>query len=772
VTMQATRTMTPGLLSAILDRVAADPTATAIEDGGQVLTYAELLTAAQGVAARLRERGVEAGEPVGVAAVREASTIVAMLGILLADAAFVPLDPADPPGRLADIAHGVGLRQVVTPARHLATFAGVGVGCLLPGGAGDAGCVGAGWEQSPEALAYVIHTSGTTGRPKGVGIPRQALEHFSRVAVDYYEMRPGDRILQFVSMSFDACIEEIFPPLLAGATIVFRDDDMISSIDRFLERCAALGITIMFLPTAYWHELVDAMVRDGLELPGPVRLVTAGGEEIRADRVADWRRLRLDPRVRLVNEYGPTETTVVATVEELAGPRSNAETLDEPTVGRPLPGVRFRVVDEGGDDVTPGAYGELLLGGPIVATGYLGQPELTGQRFSTGADGVRYYRTGDRVRLRADGRLGFRGRMDRQVKVRGFRIEPAEVEQALLAYPAVRDAAVHLDRDRAALTAYLIMTGTDLEGLRAHLKEQLPAHAVPSRLIPVEAFPRNDRDKIDFAALAAGTTAAEVEGTGTEARLTAIVREVLGAAGPDDSLFDLGAHSLSMVQISTRITREFGIRLPLAELHAEPTIAGLARLLATREVSTFVPAESVAADAVLPLTAFQRDTWLAERFHPGTPLHTIGLRYRITGPADPTRVGAALNALVVRHDALRAVFRQEGDEPVMVFGGPARPVPLDVHDLRALPEGERSVRADQLRHERGRTVLDPAAGELIAATLIDDELVVAVHHLAFDGWSATVLAQDLADLLAGSEPAPAGSYAAHLAREVTPDREH
>ncbi|GAA2503500.1 non-ribosomal peptide synthetase/MFS transporter [Winogradskya humida] len=763
----------PGLLAGIRERVAAAPSALALIEGDRTYTYAELYAAAQGVAARVAAAGARAGDPVGLASVRGADTVIAMLGILLADAGFVPLDPADPPGRLAGIVRDAGVHVVVTGPRDEAAFTGAGLRCVpiraaadasasaSPGAAASApagasagpsdtgGRDGLAWDEDPDALAYVIHTSGTTGRAKGVGIPRRALEHFSRIAVDHYAMRPGDRILQFVSMSFDACIEEVFPPLLAGATIVLRDDEMISSIAGFLDRCAAWEISVLFLPTAYWHELVDAMVRDGLRLPPAVRVVTAGGEEIRADRVAAWRALPLDG-VRLVNEYGPTETTVVATVDELAGPRAlspRAGDDHEPTVGLPLPGVLVRVVDEHGDDVPSGEDGELLLGGPTVALGYLGQPERTAERFSAGADGQRYYRTGDRVRQRPDGRLAFRGRMDRQLKVRGFRVEPAEVERALLAHPAVRDAAVDLDKSRGALVAYLIMEGSDVGPVRDFVRDRLPAHSVPSLLIPVPAFPRNDRDKVDFAALHRASPAPPAGGNELERLIAGVLR--VASIGPDESVLDLGAHSLSLVQIATRVARDHGVRLTLADLHAHPTPRGIAALIEARDRVEHGP---LVEGTVLPLTEFQRDTWLADQFHPGTPLHTIGLRYRITGTADAARIQAALDAVVARHDALRATFRQDGDEPVMVFGGPARPVPLDVHHASG-------AEADRLRTSRGQTVFDPAAGGLIAATLLLGEggyaeLVVAVHHLVFDGWSATVLADDLAAALGGDALSP------------------
>ncbi|MHA6622726.1 non-ribosomal peptide synthetase/MFS transporter [Pseudonocardia sp. DLS-67] len=774
----------PGLVDEIVARAAERPSAQALVDGDRVLTYGELVAAAQGVAELLVAAGVGSGEPVGTPAVREADNIVAMLGVLLAGAAFVPLDPADPPQRLAEMVHDVGAGLCVADPDRYPQFASAGLTCLSAR-AGENPTPRPAAEPDPAARtgeatvpgdglpAYVIHTSGTTGRAKGVAVPLRALEHFSRVSVAHFEMTPDDRALQFFSLAFDASIEDVFPPLLAGATIVLRDDEMVLSIDRFVERCAQLSITVLMLPTAFWHEMVDAMERDGLPLPPTVRLVTIGGEQVRSERVQKWRRLPMRPDVRLVNEYGPTETTVTATTDELAGPGAEPD-AEEPTIGRPLPGVVARVVDEAGNDVPAGEPGELLLGGPTVAIGYLGQPERTAERFGTDAEGRRFYRTGDRVRLRSDGRLAFFGRMDRQLKVQGHRIERAGVEQVLLGHPLVDDAVVDLDPVGGLLVGYLVLdagaAGRDdevLADVRRHAGRRLPAYSVPHHLRRVAVLPRTDRDKVDVAALhrafAPAVEPVGGAGTGTERDVRAIVGEVLGAEPDLDSpLLDLGAHSLAMVQIATRLARRFGVRPAVGELHGAVTVRGVAALVAGREAPE---PQAAPARAASRMTGFQRDTWLADQLHPGTALHTIGVRYRLVGVTDPAAVQAALDAVVRRHDALRARFHQDGDEPVMDLGAEARPVPIAVHRADGAD-------VDGLRRDRGRTVLDPAAGDLLAATLIlgngEAELIVAVHHLVFDGWSAAVLADELAVALAGGEPVPAGSFAEHLTR-TSPD---
>ncbi|MBM0277466.1 non-ribosomal peptide synthetase [Micromonospora tarensis] len=775
----------PQLIDGIIARAAERPFAHALVDGDRVLTYGELVTAAQGVAECLLVAGIDPGEPVGVPAVREADSIIAMLGALFAGAAFVPFDPNDPPQRLAQMVQDVSVRLCVADPDRYPRFASVGLTCLsvrvtespTASSAAEPHTVartGEATESDDELPAYVIHTSGTTGRAKGVAVPRRALDHFSRVSVAHFEMTPDDRALQFFSLAFDASIEDIFPPLLAGATIVLRDNEMVLSVDRFLERCAQWSITVLMLPTAFWHEMVDAMARDSLALPPTVRLVTIGGEQVRAERVEKWRRLPVHPGVRLVNEYGPTETTVTVTTDELAGPHAEPD-AEEPTIGRPLPGVVVRIVDDGGKDVPFGESGELLLGGPTVAIGYLGQPERTAERFVTDADGGRFYRTGDRVRLRADGRLAFFGRMDRQLKVQGHRIEGAGVEQVLLSHPLVDDAVVDLDPASGLLVGYLILSAEAgdrddevLADIRRHANRQLPAYSVPHHLRRVAVFPRTDRDKVDVAALHrefAPSTGAPVGGgeTETERGVLAIVGEVLGAE-PDvvTPLLDLGAHSLAMVQIATRLARAFGVRPAVGELHGAVTVRGIAALVAEREVSE---PQATPARAAGRMTAFQRDTWLAEQLHPGTALHTIGVRYRIVGVTDPVAVQAALDAVVSRHDALRARFRLDGDEPVMDFGAEARPVPMTVH---------RSDGADVAasRRDRAQTVFDPEVGNMLAATLIlgdgEAELIVAVHHLVFDGWSAAVLADELAAALGGGELAPTVSFAEHLSR-TSPD---
>ena len=392
-------------LELIAARAAAVPGHAALVHGSVRLSYAQLMQSVERRAAELAADGAGPGRLVATSRARGTDAIVAILAILCTGAAYLPLDEGAPAARnaaiLADACGGAPSAGVPLP-RGEAVLSGPGV---------------------PAETAYVIYTSGSTGTPNGVIVSQQALAHFVAGAVQRYGFTDGDRVLQFAPLHFDASVEEIFVTLGAGGTLVLRDDDMLD-VPGLMSGCAAYGISVLDLPTAYWHELAYAVASGTAELPAGLRTVIIGGEAALPERVARWREAT-GGRVRLLNTYGPTETTVVATVADLSGHMG-----DEVPIGTPLPGVRAALVD-----------GELWLLGGGLATGYLGRPELTARRF-TRIDGLPAYRTGDLACLRADGQLGYLGRADDEVKIGGHRIDPAAVESVLLGHPAVREAAV------------------------------------------------------------------------------------------------------------------------------------------------------------------------------------------------------------------------------------------------------------------------------------------------------------------------------------------
>ncbi|MDX3855197.1 non-ribosomal peptide synthetase [Streptomyces sp. AK02-01A] len=764
------------VLEAIEAQARRAPDAPALVDATGRSTYAELAEESAALADALAAAGVLPGDLVGLCLPRGRAAVTAMLAVLRIGAGHVPLDPAYPPARLALMIEEARPRLVLVPSDADAPPLPAGTEILRTGRPDplpEAKPVG---EYAPEDPAYVIFTSGSTGRPKGVVVPRRALAHFCRAARERYGFTPEDRVLQFASLSFDASVEEIFPPLTAGATVVIRDEDMISRPDLFLDRCAALGVTVLDLPTAYWHELVTAIDRDEATLPSCVRMVIVGGEAVHAEAVARWR-ARVGSGVRLLNTYGPTETTVVATAADLtewsgAGPVP---------IGSPLTGVVCRVVAADGATAAAGEPGELRVGGAGLATGYLGRPDLTEERFVTGPGGEPEYRTGDRVRQLSDGAFEYLGRLDQQVKIRGFRVEPMEVETALRKLPGVSDAVVLVD-ERAGgprLVGHLLTEpdGPDAAEVRRLLAEDLPHYLVPAVFSVHDAFPLTVQGKVDRAALAETAPVAPVAEDGAapvlssaEERVGAVWRDLLAvtAIGPTDDFFALGGDSLHAIRMISRLRREYGAELTLSGLYAAPTLAEVAAVAGQkpgkRQEESAEP-DSAAPDATGPvtlsLTPLQRDFWMSEQVSAELPAHTLGIRYRWAGAVEPALLADCLGELTARHPALRSRFPYEGGEPVMLVD-PAGTVSLSEVDLRELAPEDREARAGRARREFTHGRLDLAEGPLARAVLLrtggDDELLLAVHHLVFDGWSVGVFGDELARLYqamaGGRETAP------------------
>jgi amino acid adenylation domain-containing protein len=554
--------------------VAAAPDLVAIACGDEQITYAELNARAAGLAAVLRRRGVTAGSVVGVCLDRSIGTMAALLAIWRAGGAYLPLDPDYPDERLAFLIDDSGARVVLT---------GTGLADRLPastdtlivdvvdvGDTEDLPVVG------PRDAAYVIYTSGSTGRPKGVVVEHGALADRIRWMRRAYDLGPGDRVVQFASLSFDAHAEEIYPALTAGAAVTLLPDGA-TSLPDVLRTPAGRTVTVLDLPTAYWQRLTE-MLGD-VAWPEALRLVILGGEQVHAAAVARWR-VRFGDRVRLVNTYGPTEATIVATAVDL-GERDAAE---RPPIGRPLAGTTAYVLDEHGRPVPPGTQGELCLGGAGLARGYLGRAALTAERFVPdpyGPPGARLYRTGDRVRWRRDGVLEFRGRLDDQVKVRGFRVEPGEVEARLRDHPGVGQAAVVATAD--ALTAYVTGPATT-EELRRHVAAALPPHLVPTTWVTLDALPLTVAGKVDVAALPAPDPVSApvfvAPRTDAEELVVSVWAEVLvleqHRIGALDDFFALGGHSLLATRMVALLRATLDVDVPIRTVFDHPSVAALA----------------------------------------------------------------------------------------------------------------------------------------------------------------------------------------------------
>nr|UXE44650.1 linear gramicidin synthase subunit D [uncultured bacterium] len=443
-------------------------------------------------------------------------------------------------------------------------------------------------------------------------IAHGALAAYTTAACERYALDKGDRVLQFASLGFDASIEEIFPCLVAGATLVLRTDEMIETVRAFLATCDAWGITLLSLPTAFWHELVAAAAGERLAIPRALRMVILGGERVLRSRVEEWRGLDAS-HVELVNTYGPTEATVVATAWTVPG---GGEPLPrEVPIGRPLPHVRAVVVDAAGQPAPIGVPGELCLGGEALARGYHGHPELTAAKFVRDPFGrtpdARLYRTGDQARWLDGGNLEFLGRLDGQVKLRGFRVELGEIESALRAIAGVRDAAVVALEDRPGelrLVAYVVpgpQRRVPVDELRGALRTRLPAYMIPAAFVTLDALPLTTAGKVDRRALPAPDAAAAPgrrhvpPSTPTEATLAEIWSSVLGveAVGAHDDFFALGGHSLLATRVIARVRDAFGIDLPLRALFEVSTVAEIARRIDECRHTGALPSSGIDVDA-------------------------------------------------------------------------------------------------------------------------------------------------------------------------------
>ena len=629
----------------IAAQAARTPDAVALAFEGGTLTYRELDAKANQLAYHLRARGVGADVRVGLCVDRSPEMAVGILGILKAGGAYVPLDPSYPADRLAFMIEDAKLALLLTqehlrdrlPSRatrhpgHPVGPTSVGpdpdsriitgpteVG-PTPGAAFPVICLDTALEiiapeptdelaavATPESAAYVIYTSGSTGTPRGVVVPHRGLVNHNTAAAKLFDLTPADRVLQFSSLSFDIAVEELFPAWITGAAVVLRGEDDTLEPARFTRWIARERITVLDLPTAYWHAWVDGLAASGEPLPESLRLVVVGGEKAQPAAFGRWRALAGD-RVRWLNTYGPTEATVIATAFE---PPADWGRDDLP-IGRPIANTQIYLLDSRLRPVPLGLPGELFIGGEGVARGYLDRPALTAERFVPDpfADhpGDRLFRTGDRARWRADGTLEFLGRTDHQVKIRGFRVEPGEVEAALLAHPAVREAVVLArvdDSGHGRLDAYVVITGDAAltpATLRAFLKDRLPTHMIPASITPLPALPLTTSGKVDRRALPSPGPIARAEVVPPrdelEAGLVAIWEEVLDArpVGIADNFFDLGGHSLLAIRLLARVEARYGRRLPLSALFFGATIEDLAALLRR-------PAE---ADSWTPLVPIQ-----------------------------------------------------------------------------------------------------------------------------------------------------------------------
>ncbi|QPQ89137.1 amino acid adenylation domain-containing protein (plasmid) [Burkholderia gladioli] len=745
-------------------QVQRTPEAIALVWEEQSLTYDQLNIQANRLAHRLIELGLGTGHYAAVLLERSISLVVAQLAILKVGAAYVPIDPETPSSRQAWIIADCNARLVITDGHHQLPFADAQVITVQTALLASGTCSNPAVLLSGDDPAYVMYTSGSTGNPKGVIVPHQAI---NRLVINnsYVQFDNTVRVAFAANPAFDASTLEVWAPLLNGGRIIVVTSDTFTAPDRFADTIVRQGISTLFITTALLKQYAF-LIPSAL---GQIKHLLFGGE--RGDFGMFPRSFSDQKPQYLIHCYGPTETTTFATTCELVLDGAQPDSHRLP-IGRPIANTRIYLLDAYGQPVPLGAVGELYIGGAGVARGYLNQPELSAERFLNdpfhSAPGARMYRTGDLARYQADGNLEFLGRNDQQVKIRGFRIEPGEIETHLASHPAVREAVVIAREDAPGekrLVAYVTPNQEVPEDLalvlRTYLGARLPEYMVPAAYVMLQALPLTPNGKLDRRALPAPDSSAyaqrgyEPPQGEAEIILASIWAELLGLerVGRHDNFFELGGHSLLAVRLLSRLPHVLNVAPPLASLFDQPTLAGFAlavtELLARSGPQLVSPIVTVPRDTPLPLSFAQQRLWFLAQLEGTNTAYHIPLGLRLRGSLNVAAWRSALNQLFARHEALRTVFVSTDGQPRVELL-PAEPgLPLLEHDLQHETQSEQALA--QLCNEEARTPFDLTCGPLIRARLIrlsdqDHLFLLTLHHIVSDGWSMGIFFRELSAL--------------------------
>jgi amino acid adenylation domain-containing protein len=751
--------------------------AVAVVFEGEQLTYAELDQRANQLAHYLRAHGVASDDLVGVLMERSLEMVVALLGILKAGAAYLPLDPGYPPERLSFMLADAGLRFIIS---HEATEA------MLPALAAqyfdssiNVLSLDAEWTTvaaqpttrtgvhvSPDNLAYVLYTSGSTGQPKGVMITQRGLSNHMLWMQQQLPLKATDAVLQKTPFSFDASVWEFYAPLLAGARLVMAQPGGHQDVGYLVDVMEREGVTrLQGVPT-----LLRMLVSEGgLERCTQLREVYSGGEVLTLELAESI--LRTHDELKLYNLYGPTETTIEVMWQEAERDRVYAG--EEVGIGRPITNTQVYVLDAAMQLAPAGVVGELYIGGAGLGRGYLKRPTLTAERFVphpfSDEPGARLYRTGDIVRW-LDGELAYLGRVDAQVKLRGFRVELSEIEVVLRAHPSIKECIVLVKADQDGgqqLVGYILSAREEREAsgaeLRDYLRDRLPEYMVPTVFMIMDQWPLTPSGKVDLRALPLPEVKRDKLTRGYVAPQTPVQEVVAGiwadllkveVVGAQDNFFELGGHSLLATQVISRIRETFKQEISLRSLFGKPTVAEWAATieLAQREGQGLEapPIVSVPRDGKLPLSFAQQRLWFLDQLEPGSSFYNISSVIELTGVLNIDAMERALTEIVRRHEVLRTTFAQVNGEPQQIIA-PAAPFRLPVIDLSHMPDEERQAEMKRLSSEEAELPFDLMRGPLLRVTLlrISAEKHIALltmHHIISDGWSTGILIREVGAL--------------------------
>ncbi|VVO20933.1 non-ribosomal peptide synthetase [Pseudomonas fluorescens] len=739
-------------LPELLNRHTSDNIALVWQGGS--LTFAQLHTQANRLAHYLRDKGVGPDVCVAIAAERSPHLLIGLLAIIKAGGAYVPLDPDYPAERLAYMLKDSGVHLLLTQTALLEQVPSADGVCVI---AMDSLHLDS-WPTQPpglhlhgDNLAYVIYTSGSTGQPKGVGNTHAALAERLQWMQATYPLNDTDVLLQKAPISFDVSVWECFWPLITGCRLVLAGPGEHRDPHRIAQLVQAHGVTTLhFVPPLLQLFIDEPQVAECTSL----RRLFSGGEALPAE--LRNRVLAQLPAVQLHNRYGPTETAINVTHWHC-----RAEDGERSPIGRPLGNVICRVLDEQLNPVPLGVPGELCIGGIGLARGYLGRAGLTAERFVAdpyGEAGARLYRTGDRARFNAEGVIEYLGRLDQQVKLRGFRVEPEEIEARMLALEGIAQAVV-LVRDAQLIGYYTAPAELDEHHVKSSLAAELPEYMVPALLMRLDTMPLSPSGKLDRRALPEPVwhVREHVEPeTPLQQQIAAIWREVLGlpSIGLRDDFFALGGHSLLATQIISRTRQACDVELPLrtlfeaSELGAFAEQVGLIQASGQRNQQTAIA--KVDRSQPVPLSYSQQRMWFLWQMEPDSPAYNVGGMARLRGVLDVGRFEAALQALIMRHETLRTTFPSVDGVACQKVSAQTG-LRMDWQDFSALDEAERQSRLQQLADHEAHTPFNLETGPLLRACLVkaaerEHYLVLTLHHIVTEGWAMDIFARELSAL--------------------------
>jgi amino acid adenylation domain-containing protein len=745
------------------------PQAVAILIDGQSISYRELNDRANQVANYLVKIGVFPGDLIAVCLEPSFEMIVGLLGVLKAGAAYVPLDPSFPAQRLSFMISDTNVKVLLAQQKLRST---------LPEHSCDVVRLDSDWEAisrestqpvisgvSPTDLAYVIHTSGSTGVPKGVEISHRSLVNLLWSMGDRPGLKPQDTLLAVTTLSFDIAGLELYLPLVAGGKVALVSRAVATDGALLLEAIGRSGATTMQATPSTWRMLGEA----GWDSKLPK--VLSGGEALPRDLAAQL----ISRSDSLWNMYGPTETTIWSTT-------TRVESAERVNIGRPIANTDIYILDQSLQPVPPGISGDLYIGGEGVARGYLKQPDLTDERFVANPfspdSTKRIYRTGDLARYLPDGKIDFLGRSDFQVKLRGFRIELGEIETVIRGYPGVQDAVVEAHQDKVGerrLVAYVVNDPSQSpawDELKRHIRERVPGYMVPARFVRLEALPLTPNGKVDRRALpppeqdsATADLLFDAPRTPVEEVLAAIWAEILGleAVGIHDDFFELGGHSLLATRVASRARQILKLEVPLRRLFETPTISGLAAWIEENRQQaqglTQPPLARMTHEGGIPLSFAQQRLWFLDQLESGSPFYNVTKATRLTGDLNLSTLEQTFGEILRRHEVLRTSFSSVDGRPIQLVG-PPRPMTISIVDLTLLFGAPCDNETRRLAAEFARRPFDLEAGPLLRTALLvlgdqDQAILSSMHHIVTDGWSTGILAREVTaiyDDLSRGEP--------------------